>query len=274
MLSPTLVVIVVLIVSLKAVILWLEPRMAFFPIRGVQQTPGAAGLAYADVAIATPDGETLHGWWLDHPDPQAQVVFWHGNGGNLSLWLPVIVELRRRGFSVLAVDYRGYGGSTGSPSERGIYRDAEAAVHEFARSFRRDGVPVIYWGRSLGSPVASSTISAVRPDALVLESPMPHVRSVLRDNPILWVLSFLSSYRFPTSAFLQDYKGSLLVIHGELDSIVPFRAGQQVFANAGTTRKTFVSIPGADHNDLHMVNPGLYWGAIDEFVADVRASPD
>ena len=66
-------------------------------------------LSYVDLRIQTQDGETLHGWWLEHPEPRAQVVFWHGNGGNLSLWMDVIVELRRRGFSVLAVDYRGYG---------------------------------------------------------------------------------------------------------------------------------------------------------------------
>ena len=267
MLSPTVITTVVLIVGLKLLVLWLEPRMAFFPIRGVQQTPEAAGLTYTDVSIATKDGETLHAWWLEHPEPRAQVIFWHGNGGNLSLWLEVIVRLRLQGFSVLAVDYRGYGASTGKPSERGIYRDAEAAVGEFARCFKREGSPVIYWGRSLGSPVAASSISTMQPDALVLESPMPHLRAVLRNNPVLWALSFFSSYRFPTSRFLQDYDGPLLVIHGEADSIVPFPAGRQVFADAPTSRKAFASIPGADHNDLHVVNPGAYWEAVDRFVA-------
>lgn len=274
MLSPTLVTTVVLIVGLKLLVLWLEPRMAFFPLLGVQRTPAAAGLAYSDVSIRTTDGETLHAWWLEHPEPRAQVIFWHGNGGNLSLWLEVIVQLRRRGFSVLAVDYRGYGASTGSPSERGIYRDAEAAVGEFARRFRRGGVPVIYWGRSIGSPVAASSISTARPDALVLESPMPHIRAVLRGNPILWVLSFFSSYRFPTSRFLRDYDGPLLVVHGDVDSIVPLSAGRQVFADAPTSRKTFVAIPGADHNDLDVVNSAAYWRAVDEFVAGVRAGLD
>ena len=269
--SPTLITTVVLIVGLKLLVLWLEPRMAFFPIRGVQATPEAAGLPYTDVSIATRDGETLHAWWLEHPSPRAQVIFWHGNGGNLSLWLEVIVGLRLQGFSVLAVDYRGYGASTGRPSERGIYRDAEAAVGEFTRRFKREGTPVIYWGRSLGSPVAASGISTAPPDALVLESPMPNMRAVLRTNPVLWVLSFLSSYRFPTSRFLQDYDGPLLVIHGELDSIVPLAAGRQVFANAPTSRKTLATIPGADHNDLHVVDPGAYWKAVDLFITGLTA---
>ena len=97
--------------------------MAFVPTRGVQQTPAAAGLPFTDLKITTSDGETLHGWWIEHPTPRAQVIYWHGNGGNLSMWLPVLADLRRRGMSVMAVDYRGYGASSGSTfRERGIPR--------------------------------------------------------------------------------------------------------------------------------------------------------
>jgi hypothetical protein len=266
----TLVALLVALVLLKLLVIWIEPRMAFFPRRGVQATPAAVSLSYEDLRIQTEDGETLHGWWLEHPSPRAQVIFWHGNGGNLSLWMDVIVELRRRGFSVLAVDYRGYGLSTGTPSEKGIYRDAAATVKEFARRRQRPGAPLIFWGRSIGCPVAASIISVQRPDAVVLESPMPDARSLLRANPVLWLLSFLSSYRFSTSRFLTTYDGPLLVIHGDADSIVPFKAGQQVFRDAKAARGVFVAIPGADHNDLHVAGPELYWRAIDDFVATLR----
>jgi uncharacterized protein len=132
-------------------------------------------------------------------------------------------------------------------------------------------VPVIYWGRSIGCPVAASAISVQQPDAVVLDSPMPDVRSVLRNNPVLWVLSFLSSYRFPTSRFLANYRGPLLVIHGDADSIVPFGAGRTVFDAAPSSQKTFVTMPGADHNDLDAVDPRAYWAAIDAFTAALRS---
>jgi pimeloyl-ACP methyl ester carboxylesterase len=103
--------------SMWLLVLWAQPRMAFFPSRGVQRTPEAAGLPYSSLQVATADGVMLHGWWMEHPSPRGQVIYWHGNGGNLSLWLDVFADIRRRGFSVLAVDYRGYGGSEGSPSE-------------------------------------------------------------------------------------------------------------------------------------------------------------
>ncbi|MCA1650632.1 MAG: alpha/beta hydrolase [Acidobacteria bacterium] len=264
--AETLVAFAVTLGVLTLLVGWLEPRMAFYPVRGIQATPAAAGLAFTDVLIPTDDGETVHGWWLSHPEPRGQVIFFHGNGGNLSLWLDVIVDLRRHGLSVLAIDYRGYGESTGTASERGLYRDADASVRHFNRQLRRAGTPVVYWGRSIGSPVAAYAASRVAPDALVLESPMPDVRSVLRTNPVLWVLSFLSSYRFPTTRFLEGYEGPLLIVHGDADSIVPFSAGRRVFEAARTARKTFVTIPGADHNDLHIVNPPLYWRAADDFL--------
>jgi fermentation-respiration switch protein FrsA (DUF1100 family) len=269
--NPTsLVGVAVALVGLKLLVTWLEPRIAFYPIQGVQETPAAVGLPFADVRIATADGETLHGWWLEHADARAQVVFFHGNGGNLSLWLDVIAGLRQRRFSVLAVDYRGYGASTGKPSEKGLYRDGRAAVELLATRLRKADTPVIYWGRSIGSPVAAQAATVLPPDALVLESPMPDVRSLLKTNPVMWLLSFLSSYRFPTSRFVQQSDVPLLVVHGDADSIVPYAAGKKVFDAARAVRKTFVTIPGGDHNDLHAVNPRMYWERIDAFMAPIR----
>jgi fermentation-respiration switch protein FrsA (DUF1100 family) len=258
---------VMTLVVIQLVVWLLEPRMAFFPIRGVQETPAAFGLAYADQRIPTSDGETLHAWWLGHPTPRAQVLFFHGNGGNLSLWLDVIAELRRRNFSVLAVDYRGYGDSTGRPSERGIYVDATAAVDWFNRRLRQPDAPVILWGRSLGTPAAASAAAHHRPDALVLESPFADAGAIFGANPVMRFVLLFSSYSFPTLRLLERYDGPLLVIHGDRDTIIPFRAGRDLFERAPTGRKEFVVIRGADHNDLHVADPASYWAAIDRFVS-------
>ena len=131
--------VVVVVLALRLLVWWLEPRMAFFPTPGVQETPAVAGIPFRDVRVTTVDGEQLHGWWMEHAAPRAQIIFFHGNGGNLSMWLDIFVQLRRRGFSVLVVDYRGYGASSGSASERGLYRDADATVDVFHRDFRRPG---------------------------------------------------------------------------------------------------------------------------------------
>ena len=261
---------IIAVVALKGLVVWLEPRMAFFPWRGIQRTPQSLGLPFADHRITTSDGETLHAWWLEHPVPRAQIVYWHGNGGNLSLWLDVVADLHRHGFSVLAVDYRGYGASSGSPSERGVYADADSAMVYFNERLRRRGSPVVLWGRSLGCAVASHAIGHTA-DALVLESPFPDVGFLFRRNPVMRLLSVFSSYSFPTSRHLEKYAGPLLIIHGDADSIIPFAAGRRVYDAAPTTRKSFTVLPGADHNDVHSGHPA-YWPAIEQLIATLHVA--
>jgi hypothetical protein len=173
---------------------------------------------------------------------------------------------------VLAVDYRGYGASAGTPSEKGIYRDAEAVIAHFTKHLRRDRVPTIYWGRSLGSVVASFAAAHQPPDALVLESAFPDARSLFTGNPLLLGLSFLSTYRFPTSRHLESYRGPLLVVHGDSDTLIPFAGGQKVFERSPSAQKTFLALAGTNHNDLYARHPD-YWPAIDRFVEAASKSP-
>ena len=264
-----LITLVAVLAVLRLLVWWAEPKMAFFPWSGVQETPAAAGVQYTDHSIRTTDGETLHGWWMEHPAPRAQVIYWHGNGGNLSLWSDVLIDLHRHGFSVFAVDYRGYGASTGRPSEKGIYRDGEAATAYFNEKLRKPQVPVVFWGRSLGCSVASHAAWKTPADGLVLESPFPDVASVFANNPVMRVLSVFSSYTFATSRHLEHYSGPLLVLHGSADSIIPFAAGRRVYERAATSRKTFVVLEGLDHNDPHTRHPE-YWKAMDNFISAIR----
>lgn len=264
-----LATIVLALIALKALVVWLEPRMAFYPIRGVQETPGAMSLSYVDLRIPTRDGETLHAWWLEHPQPRGEVIFWHGNGGNLSLWLDVIAGIHARGFSVLALDYRGYGDSTGSPTEQGVYRDTDALLARFRAELHRPGTPVIYWGRSLGAAAAAYATSVTPPDGLIVESGFADGLSVVRGDPILAVLSPLASYRFPTASFLRGYQGPTLLVHPEVDSVVPLERGRELFERIHG-EKRLVVIREADHEDLHTANPEAYWGAVDELVERSR----
>ena len=260
------------IAALWVLVRWMQPRMAFFPSRGVQETPASAGLPFSELQIVTSDGVTLHGWWLEHPSPRGRVIYWHGNGGNLSMWLDVFADIRRRGFSVLAVDYRGYGGSGGSPSEKGIYRDADAVTAHFAKHLRRDRTPTIYWGRSLGSVVAAYAAAQSPPDALILESAFPSARFLFAGNPLMLGLSVFSTYTFSTATHLESYDGPLLVVHGDADTLIPFAAGRKVFEGAGSPQKTFASLKGAGHNEMYAARPE-YWPTVDRFLEAVSKQP-
>jgi fermentation-respiration switch protein FrsA (DUF1100 family) len=251
---------------LKLLVVSLEPRLAFYPFPGQDATPSALGLAYEDLFLRTSDDERVQAWVVPHPQARANVLYWHGNGGNLALWLDVIAGIQRQGFTVLALDYRGYGRSTGSPSEAGLYRDADALLEEYWSRRHGPGAKTVYWGRSLGATVAAYATTVRAPDALVLESSFPDKRSLLASYPLYLLLNPLSRYRFPTSEFLAGYAGPALVVHGRADTIVPFGEGEKVYEQLTTQRKTLAAIDGADHNDLHIANPEAYWQRIRQFL--------
>jgi fermentation-respiration switch protein FrsA (DUF1100 family) len=261
----TLVVGVVVVAALKLLVSWFEPRAVFFPSRGEQETPARLGIRYESLRLHASDGVDIAAWQLEPDAPKADIVYFHGNGGNLSLWLPVFATLHHFGYRVLAVDYRGYGLSGGKPSERGLYADAEAAARH-AESNRTGNRPLVFWGRSLGGPIAAAAAKSVRPDAVVLESTFPDKAAVLRGNPVMRVLNTFSSYRLSTVDQLRGFTGPVLVIHAERDRIIPFALGRELFERIEGP-KTFVTLKDGDHNDLYDRTHASYWDPIHKFIA-------
>src|SRR6185295_5247819 len=188
------VVVVVLIGALTYAVRAVEPSLAFFPTAGEDVTPRDFSRRFEALTLTTADGERLHAWQLPADAPRAQIVYFHGNGGNLSVWAPILVPLAQRGYSVLAVDYRGYGLSSGRPSERGLYRDVDAVIERTWRD-RDPRLPLVYWGRSLGTTMAAYAASVRPPDRIILESGFPDVGAVVRSSPLLVLLTPFSSYR-------------------------------------------------------------------------------
>ena len=260
------------LVMFKAFIGALEPRFVFFPSAGEDRNPASLAIKYEAVRLTTADGESLAAWQLEPEDPIADVVYFHGNGGNLSVWLPVFAALHAHRLRVLAVDYRGYGLSSGRPSEEGVYRDAEAVVkHATAGQPKSAGLPLVFWGRSLGGPIAAAATRVVRPDGLILESSFADKAAVVRSHPVLRMLNVFGAYRFETVKLLTDFSGPVLVIHGNRDSVVPFALGRELHGLLNTPKR-FVEIAGADHNDLIDASRSDYWTPVLEFVAGLRPS--
>ncbi len=258
------------LVVLAALVRVLEPRFAFFPMAGESVTPHEFGVDYEQVALGTGDGERLRGWSLAGPTTRARILYFHGNGGNLSVWAPIVAGVARRGYAVFAFDYRGYGLSTGRPTEKGMYRDVDAVVERFWRDSSR-GVPVVYWGRSLGVAMAAYAATVRAPDGLILESGFPDARSLIRTSPLLAFLAVFSTYRFPCAQFLRRLGGPVpvLVMHGDNDHVVSITHGRALF-DAVEEPKRFVTIPGGDHNDLAPSAPDMYWKAVGGFVESLE----
>ena len=243
---------------------WFEPRLAFFPTPGESTTPSEFGVPFSATPLTTSDGERLQAWLLKAAEPRALIVYFHGNGGNLSLWAPILSDLAAHGYDVFAIDYRGYGVSTGRPTEAGIYRDADAVLDHVSAA-TTGSRPIVYWGRSLGTAVAAYAASRRRPDGIILEAGFPDARAVVRTSPVLAFLSVFATYRFATATWLEGVKAPALVLHGDADQVIPFSLGRALFERLQGD-KTFVTIPGGDHNDAKPSDERVYWEAVDGFV--------
>jgi fermentation-respiration switch protein FrsA (DUF1100 family) len=264
----TLLVAVLVVAVIAVAVRWFEPRLAFFPLTGEDTTPAALGIAFHAATLTTRDARQLGAWSMERADASATVLYFHGNGGNLSVWLPVLAGIHQRRFAVYAFDYRGYGVSTGNPTEQGLYRDVEAAVDWVSREAPRDR-PLVYWGRSLGATMAAYAATVRRPAGLILEAGFPDVRALLRGSGPMAVLALLSSYRFPTSSFASKAAVPTLVMHGDRDTVVPFRNGSELYERLPGPKR-FVTIPGRDHNDVAPVDLETYWEPVAQFVAGLE----
>jgi len=265
-----LMIVVLAGVALKLLVAVLEPAMAFYPSAGEDATPARWTVPFERVEIPTADGQRLAAWWLPASDAPVDVIYFHGNGGNLSLWSGVLVSIRSLGWSVMGFDYRGYGRSTGHPTEKGLYLDADAVLDDYWTHRHQQGRRVIYWGRSLGATVAAYAASRRSPTALILESPLYDARSLVASNPVLRFMSLFATYRFPTAEYARRFNGPALVIHGEHDRVVPFAHGKRVFESLSGP-KQFLAIPGADHNDFFEPGPSVYWTGIRTFAKGLTA---
>jgi pimeloyl-ACP methyl ester carboxylesterase len=293
-------VVVAAILGLKLLALLVEPHLAFLPVRGLPVTPARWDLPYEDVTIPVDDGVRLHGWFIRGGAPGGgaiTILFFHGNAENIAPYAALARLAHDAGYSMFLVDYRGYGNSTGSPSEQGIYRDGEAALRYLRGRPDVDPARIVVWGRSIGSCVAvrlaaaggeiaavaeghSSTsqgdmVTAAPPLAgLVLESPFTSARELLRDGGywLLYPLSLLGSYRFDQSAIVHRVTQPVLVIHGTEDEVVPHRLGRRLFEML-PGRKGFLAIEGGGHNDLLALHADDLWAGVRRFLETLTSDP-
>lgn len=254
--------------ALKLLVVFMEPRLTFFPSREVRATPSEYGISFREFSIPTEDGQTLAAWFLPNNEDIAELLFFHGNAGNISAGrLDLVVELHRRGFSVFIFDYRGYGESTGRPTEKGIYLDSQAATKFFWEHVHQPGKRVVFFGRSLGGVTAAFSTTIQEPDGLILECTFGDKQTLLRHFPVLMrFLGALSRYELSTARFLERYKKPVLLVHGDRDSIVPVAVGEALFRQLETPKKELYVVAGAGHADLYVVGGERYWARLTGFV--------
>ncbi len=210
--------------------------------------PAQAGLPQAEeISLTTSDGETLVAWHVPPRQGRPVVLYFQGNAGALDLRAGRFQWLCGSGAGLVALGYRGYGGSTGKPSEPGLIRDAVAA-YEFAVA-RYGPQRLVLWGESLGTAVAIALAADRTIGGLILDAPFTSAADVGAAAypfvPVRWLIkdAFRSDLRMPR------VRAPLLVLHGERDRVVPIRFGEALFALANEPKR-MVRFPDGTHVDL------------------------
>jgi fermentation-respiration switch protein FrsA (DUF1100 family) len=258
--------------AVLALVYLFQPRLVYFPDIGREApaTPLAHGLAYDAVKISTDDGETLSAWWVPAQAMRGAVLLLHGNAGNIAHRIDYAAMFARLGYATLLVDYRGYGASTGKPSEEGTYRDAAASWRWLTAKGVRAADIVIY-GESLGGGVASWLAKEHPPRALVLASTftsMPALgQQIYPFLPVRW----LSRFSYDTLARLDDIAAPVFVAHSRNDEIVPFSHGERLYA-AARGQKRFLEMQGG-HNETFVFSRGEWASALGAFLEQAAALP-
>jgi len=239
-----------------------QRKLQYFPDGSLVPVPaGARYRGIEEVVLTAQDGVRLCSWYWPGTRP-VDILILHGNGGHRGDRLDWLYELRSLGCGFFIVDYRGYGGSGGSPSEEGFYRDAEAARAWLAA--RAKG-KVLYFGESIGSGVAVELARRHPPAALIIQSGFSSAVDVARRAYPYFPVNLLMKDRFESAKKMPEVKCPVLCIHGDKDTIVPMRLGRALF-DAASEPKEWFEVPGADHNDLPWIDTEAYKARIDAFI--------
>jgi fermentation-respiration switch protein FrsA (DUF1100 family) len=252
-------------------VVWLmQDKLIYLPQMGreIAATPAARGVAYDDFTISTDDGEKLSVWWVPAPSPRGAMLVFHGNAGNISHRIDYALMFRSLGYSTLLVDYRGYGRSTGKPSEEGTYRDADAAWRWLTQT---RGIPeknIVLFGESLGGGVASWLAARHSPRALVLASTFTSAVDLGAEAYGFLPVRLISRFKYPTLARLRDVHAPVLVLHSADDDVIPYAHGRRLYA-AANEPKAFVELAGG-HNSGFVYTRPEWVKALEEFLDETR----
>ena len=230
-------------------LLYFAQRSILFPIPETRRTsPKAAGFPQAEEhLLQTTDGEQIIAWHVPPRAGKPVVIFFHGNGDILAWRAPWFAALTADGTGLVAVSFRGYAGSSGSPTEAGLINDAEAAYAFAAQRYAPDRI--VLWGYSLGSGPAVA-LAARRPIArLILEAPYTSIGDIAAAAfpfaPVRWFVRD----QFHADQWIANVTSSVLIMHGGRDRTIPIRFGETLYQLARDP-KQMVRFPQGGHDDL------------------------
>lgn len=226
----------------------MQRSLIYFPAASLPSPSEGGAPSMHEVRLRTADGLNLVAWYAEARDGKPTVIYFHGNAGSIADRVYKTYPFTYRGYGLLLVSYRGYGGNPGHPTEQGLFEDGRAAI-AFMSAQGVSAERMIVLGESLGTGVAVRMASETRVGALILEAPFTSLADAgQRAFPFLPV-RLLAKDRYDSLSVIGHVHSQLLVIHGEKDDIVPTEQGRKLLAAANEPKRG-AFLPSAGHNDL------------------------
>jgi fermentation-respiration switch protein FrsA (DUF1100 family) len=248
----------------------LERQLIYFPTRMPEDalTPRIPDASVVEeVWLEVGEGIRVHGIYAGSSTAFADLLFFHGNAGNLYDRLDNVALLVHSGFNVLIMDYRGYGKSGGRPSEAALYADGLAAYRHLIEQRGSDPSRIVLFGRSLGSTVAVELGTREDAGAVILESAFTSAYDLARVH-YGWLPGMLLrslTHEFDSLSKVPGLRAPVLYVHGDRDSIVPVEMGRRLYA-ASPDPKEWYELRGAGHNDMLLIGGREYFQRLTDFV--------
>lgn len=202
-----------------------------------------------EIILKSKQGDSLHGLWMKNEDPKGLLIYFHGNTGSLKRWGKIASHFTEYNYDVLAPDYRGYGKSTGVPSEQNLIEDAHV-FYNFALEHYAEKDIVLY-GRSLGSGVAIQLAASVNTRLLFLETPFSSLLDVISTQLPFIPFKFLLKHPFLSIDFIEKVNSEIVIMAGSKDTQVPYRSSVKLYDKIAERKNShFYTFKKGDHNTL------------------------
>jgi hypothetical protein len=255
--------IVLVVVTLRVV----ENRLIFFPPRYPEGFPSHPDPEFAveDVWLTTGDGVRIHSFYRSNPESKQALLWFHGNAENIGYDLPHLERLSQTGVNILAVDYRGYGRSEGTPNETGVCRDADAGFDYLLNQRHFRAQDIVIYGVSLGGAVGID-LAARRPcGGIIVQSSFTNAGAMARRMFGIPLFQYIPASKFDSLRKIRAIHAPILITHGTRDEVVPYAMGQQLFL-AANEPKRFYTVDGGGHNNMMEAGGAPYLVCLKDFV--------
>jgi len=266
-------------VALCLLVYFKQNSYIYYPDKSVGLTPAYFKLPFDSVRLKAQDGTMIAGWFVPANSDRA-VLICHGNAGNIANRLDLILTFHNMGLNVMIFDYRGYGDSSGKPTEEGTYVDAQAAwdyIHEsrikdrIAPNKQFESKNIAIYGESLGGAVAAWLAEQTHPGALILDSTFTSAPDMAKKMFPFLPARRLCKFKYDTIGRIHKIACPVLIAHSENDEMIPCTQGLMLF-NAAKQPKQFIGMSG-QHNDGGILTSPNHLKTVDEFLSKYLGQP-